>query len=95
MQQADVVFQGVTVQVEEVEFSPGFEVIKATFDVVRVWKGPVASELVVYTDLEVSVCAFGFLVGEDYIVYAVRALARHSDELYTGVPPKNSVLLDS
>ena len=44
-----------------------------TFQVTRTWKGPVKSEISIYTGEGGGDCGYPFVVGREYLVYAFKA----------------------
>jgi len=68
------VFRGAVIKTEE---QAGFS--KVTFRVERYWKGVTASEVVIYTPRQGSMCGVSFLVGQTHTV----AAQRDNDRLQT------------
>ncbi|WP_110114883.1 hypothetical protein [Bacillus sp. CGMCC 1.16541] len=68
------VFRGKVLRVERVKvpLNEDFpsEVNVVTFEVNRIWKGPLDSQLLVYTELDSASCGYSFSVGREYVVYA-------------------------
>ncbi len=64
---AAAVFEGKVAGIDE---DPGNHRSTATLAVSRVWKGAVTTTMKVTTHGAGSMCGFGFVVGESYLVYA-------------------------
>ena len=54
---------------EEPEFSPRWYGLAVTLEVSQIWKGDIASPIVVLTARGGGDCGFPFCVGESYVVY--------------------------
>jgi len=70
--QSDVIFTGKVVSIKKEQLSmKAIKQLDVRFDIDQVWKGKVASELTVKTNLSSDSCGFSFAEGKSYIVYGV------------------------
>ena len=76
------------------QYRPEFVVVQATFDVTRVWKGSVASEVSIFTPVAEGICGFRFSEGEDYILYADRGLLVGGAELVATICNRTGLSTD-
>jgi hypothetical protein len=75
------VFEGRIIDINNLEENYSSEPLRVTFQILKVWKGPVENILIISTEHQTIACGFPFdeIAGDTYLVYAYE----HEEQLWT------------